>query len=72
MTENEYLKKRLKTLASWCVTRADGDHDPETTLSLLRCKVAQMEEGANKALRSEYEQVMLKARTSALSNLNKP
>ena len=58
MTENEYLKKRLKTLASWCATRADGDHDPETTLSLLRRKVAQTEEGATKARRSEYEQAM--------------
>lgn len=65
MTEKEYLKKRLKTLAAWCSTRADGDHDTETTLSLLRRKVTQTEDGANKALRSEYEQAMRKCKASS-------
>ena len=69
MTEKEYLKQRLKTLASWCATRADGDHDPETTLSLLRRKMAQTEDGVNKALRKSAALKIKNAATELMYEL---
>ena len=38
----ERLDQGLRTLANWCLTRAMGDHDTETTLTMLEKKAAEL------------------------------
>jgi hypothetical protein len=39
----EQLARGLESLAKWAEARASGDHRPETTLSLLKRKVVEIE-----------------------------
>lgn len=43
------LKQRLLTLASWCQSRASGEHDDETTLTMLERKALEIRQNVNKA-----------------------
>jgi len=38
----ERLNQGLRALASWCQSRAAGDHDIETTLTMLREKAEKL------------------------------
>ena len=40
--QRERLNRGLRTLASWCASRAMLDHEPETTLALLEKKAAEL------------------------------
>lgn len=43
------LNRRLEVLAQWAVARAQGDHDEDTTLTMLKRRVEQIEDGVNRA-----------------------
>jgi hypothetical protein len=45
----ERLNHGLRVLASWAQSRAMGEHDVETTLTLLERKVANLRAAVNKA-----------------------
>ena len=45
----ERLNRGLRTLASWAQSRAMGDHDDETTLTMLERKTAELRAAVNKA-----------------------
>jgi hypothetical protein len=41
-TKQQTLNVALKQLANWALVRSVGEHDADTTLSLLQRKVAEM------------------------------
>lgn len=43
------LERRLKTLATWATARAMGNHDTETTLTMLEKRVGEIAHGVNRA-----------------------
>lgn len=43
------LNQGLRTLASWAQSRAMGEHDDETTLTILERKTAELRAAVNKA-----------------------
>jgi len=43
------LNRRLLVLASWSATRAHGEFDTETTLTMLKKKVIDLEDGMKRA-----------------------
>ena len=45
----ERLNRGLRTLASWAQSRAMGEHDDETTLTMLERKVSELRAAVNKA-----------------------
>lgn len=45
----ERLKLGLHNLAAWCHARAEGEHDNETTLTMLKRKAAELEDAVNRA-----------------------
>lgn len=45
----ERLRQGLLTLASWAQSRANGEHDDETTLTMLERKAAELRSAVNKA-----------------------
>ena len=45
----ERLNRGLRTLASWAQSRAMGDHDDETTLTMLERKTVELRAAVNKA-----------------------
>ena len=45
----ERLNRGLRTLASWAQSRAMGEHDDETTLTMLERKTAEVRAAVNKA-----------------------
>ena len=45
----ERLNLGLRTLASWAQSRAMGEHDDETTLTMLERKTAELRSAVNKA-----------------------
>jgi hypothetical protein len=45
----ERLNRGLRTLASWAQSRAMGEHDDETTLTMLERKAAELRDAVNKA-----------------------
>jgi hypothetical protein len=48
-TKLDVLNLRLRTLALWCEKRAASEHCIETTLTMLRKKVAEVEASVRKA-----------------------
>lgn len=45
----EELNRRLLVLAEWAVKRATGDHDEATTMTMLKKRVLEIEDGVNRA-----------------------
>jgi hypothetical protein len=45
----ERLNQGLLTLSSWAAGRAAGDHDEDTTLSMLKRKVAELHDAVDRA-----------------------
>ena len=45
----ERLNRGLRTLASWAQSRAMGEHDDETTLTMLERKTMELRAAVNKA-----------------------
>jgi hypothetical protein len=45
----EKLSQGLEALAKWVEARASGDHSPDTTLTLLQRKVAELEARTTRA-----------------------
>jgi hypothetical protein len=45
----ERLNQGLLTLSSWAASRAAGDHDEDTTLSMLKRKVAELHDAVDRA-----------------------
>jgi len=43
------LNRRLLVLAEWAVKRATGDHDGDTTLTMLKKRIDEIESGVNRA-----------------------
>jgi hypothetical protein len=48
-TPKEVINLRLRTLANWCEKRASGDHDPATTITMLKKKLAELEAAVRRA-----------------------
>ena len=43
------LNRRLLVLAEWAVKRANGDHDEDTTMTMLKKRILEIEDGVNRA-----------------------
>jgi hypothetical protein len=59
MARKERLNLGLQMLASWAQSRAMGEHDDETTLTLLERKIAKLRVAVNKAGRDAVAAVRL-------------
>lgn len=40
--KKQRLNDGLRTIAEWCISRADGDHDTDTTLTMLERKATSL------------------------------
>lgn len=40
--QRDRLNQGLRSLASWCESRASGEHDTETTLAMIEKKAAEL------------------------------
>jgi len=49
VARNRNLSDRLASLSEWCKSRSEGIHDTETTLTMLKKKVADIERRVNQA-----------------------
>lgn len=49
VARNRNLSDRLASLSEWCKSRSEGIHDTETTLTMLKKKVADIEHRVNQA-----------------------
>ena len=45
----EELNRRLRVLSEWALNRTTGGHDTETTITMLRRRVEEIEDGVNRA-----------------------
>ena len=43
------LSEALQTLSKWCAKRSEGDHDEDTTLTMLKRKCSEIEDSVTRA-----------------------